>query len=102
MSETARVVKEQSADAEAAISVDEATVRDRVWDAALGLLQHRPLPFQAWRVRKRAGLDRKHDRTIRRTLSVMAEAGWLDHEDNSPWWHPGARAKGSFNVYRRS
>lgn len=72
--------------------VDDATVRDRVWDATLDLIHRRPIPFQLWRVRKRAGLGKEHDRTIRRTLSVMAEAGWLDHEQNSPWWYPGERA----------
>ncbi|MFW6435901.1 MAG: hypothetical protein ACOCY1_05915, partial [Halovenus sp.] len=69
----------EAANTVAAIS-DEATVRDRVWDATLDLIKRRPIPFQAWRVRTRAGLDRSHDRTIRRTLTVMADAGWLDHE----------------------
>lgn len=68
------------------------TTRDRVWDATLTLLADRPLPFQLWRIRKRARLDQSHDRTIRRTLSVMAEAGWLSHESGSNWWHPGPRA----------
>lgn len=69
------------------------TIRDRVWDATLALLRDRPLPFQAWRVRKRAALDESHDRTIRRTLTVMAEAGWLEHEDGAKWWYPGEKAK---------
>ena len=73
-------------------SIDDATVRDRVWDATLCLLATRPLPFQAWRVRRRAGLGSSNDRTIRRTLTVMAEAGWLEHEPNSKWWHPGPKA----------
>jgi len=51
-----------------------------------------PDPFQAWRVRRRAGLGDSNDRTIRRTLTVMAEAGWLEHEPNSKWWHPGPKA----------
>lgn len=68
------------------------TTRDRVWNATLSLLRHRPLPFQAWRVRERAGLDKSQDRTIRRTLSVMAHAGWLEHEDGSKWWYPGEKA----------
>jgi len=72
---------------------EEATVRDRVWDATLELIRHRPIPFQAWRVRKRAGLERSHDRTIRRTLSVMASAGWLKHEGGSTYWYPGERAE---------
>lgn len=70
---------------------DDATIRDRVWDATVCLLSTRPIPFQAWRVRRRAGLDASHDRTIRRTLTVMAEAGWLEHEPNSKWWHPGPK-----------
>ena len=77
----------------------DATVRDRVWDATMMLLATRPLPFKAWRVRKRAGLDRSHNRTIRRTLSVMSDAGWLDHSDGSKWWHPGERAKEQFDAY---
>jgi len=62
------------------------------WDATLCLLTARPIPFQAWRVRRRAGLGDSNDRTIRRTLTVMAEAGWLEHEPNSKWWHPGPKA----------
>jgi hypothetical protein len=97
MSDTASHGHEHgSAEATSAVSdtfVDEATVRDRVWDATLELIKQRPIPFQAWRVRKRAGLGREHDRTIRRTLRVMAEAGWLEHEHNSPWWYPGERAE---------
>ena len=80
---------------EPAIS-DAATVRDRVWDAALHLLATRPIPFQAWRVRRRAGLDRSQDRTIRRTLTVMADAGWLEHESGSKWWYPGKKAEERF------
>lgn len=72
--------------------LDDATVRDRVWDATLCLLASRPLPFQAWRIRRRAGLGTSNDRTIRRTLTVMADAGWLEHEPNSKWWHPGPKA----------
>ena len=75
---------------------DEATVRDRVWDATLYLLATRPIPFQAWRVRMTADLDRSHNRTIRRTLTVMADAGWLDHEENSKWWYPGPKAEERF------
>jgi len=82
-------------DTEPAIS-DAATVRDRVWDATLHLLATRPIPFQAWRVRRRASLDPSQDRTIRRTLSVMADAGWLDHDDNSKWWYPGEKADERF------
>lgn len=89
---------ENTADVVTDTFVDEATVRDRVWDATLDLIQRRPIPFQAWRVRKRAGLGKEHDRTIRRTLTVMAEAGWLDHEDNSPWWHLGEKAKQHFDA----
>lgn len=77
---------------------DEATTRDKVWDATLVLLVDRPLPFQAWRVRRRAGLDESQDRTIRRTLTVMAEAGWLEHEENSKWWYPGEKARERFEV----
>lgn len=81
---------------EPAIS-DDATIRDRVWDATLHLLATRPIPFQAWRVRRRAGLDRSQDRTIRRTLTVMADAGWLEHEENSKWWYPGKKAEERFH-----
>jgi len=49
-------------------------------------------PFQAYQVRWRAGLDASHDRTIRRTLTIMAEADWLEHEPNSKWWYPGPNA----------
>lgn len=99
MSGTARTGASGDAEEVADISdTDDATVRDRVWDATLVLIQQRPLPFQVWRIRKRAELDREHDRTIRRTLSVMAEAGWLDHEHNSPWWYPGEKAKQRFDV----
>lgn len=99
MSGTANAGSEEADEAVTAISVDEATVRDRVWGATLDLLQRRPLPFQAWRIRKRAGLSRDHDRTIRRTLKVMESAGWLDHDHNSPWWHPGERAQEAFDAY---
>jgi hypothetical protein len=99
MSETARTGASKAAREVADISdTDEATVRDRVWDATLVLICQRPLPFQIWRIRKRAALGREHDRTIRRTLSVMAEAGWLDHEHNSPWWYPGEKAEERFGV----
>lgn len=80
--------------------VEEATVRDRVWDATLTLLADRPIPFKSWRVRRRAQLDESHERTIRRTLTVMAEAGWLDHEHGSKWWYPGPRVKEEFDVHR--
>ncbi|NLV14350.1 hypothetical protein [Haloarcula argentinensis] len=97
MSETARTGASEATDGVADISdTDDATVRDRVWDATLVLIRQRPLPFQMWRIRKRAGLGQEHDRTIRRTLAVMAEAGWLDHEHNSPWWYPGERADEMF------
>lgn len=100
MSDTARTGTSKVVSEVADISdIDEATVRDRVWDATLVLIHQRPLPFQMWRIRKRAELGREHDRTIRRTLSVMAEAGWLDHEHNSPWWYPGPRAKETFDTY---
>lgn len=100
MSETARTGQSEAATEGVGITdVDEATVRDRVWDATLMLIHQRPLPFQMWRVRKRAGLGAEHDRTIRRTLSVMADAGWLDHEHNSPWWYPGPRAKTVLGSY---
>ena len=82
-------------DTDKSVSSD-ATVRDQVWDATLDLIYRRPIPFQAWRVRKRAGLDRSQDRTIRRTLSVMADAGWLEHEENSKWWYPGPKAEERF------
>lgn len=98
MSETARTATSKGTTEVADIST-EATVRDRVWDATLVLIHQRPLPFQLWRVRKRAALDEGHDRTIRRTLSVMADAGWLEHEHNSPWWYPGPRAKEQFKIY---
>lgn len=102
MSETARTGTSEAAEGVADISdTDEATVRDRVWDATLVLIEQRPLPFQMWRIRKRAELGREHDRTIRRTLSVMAEAGWLDHEHNSPWWYPGPRAEECFENSSR-
>ena len=74
----------------------DATVRDRVWDATLDLLSRRPLPFQAWRVQKRAGLDETNERTIRRTLTSMADAGWLEHERGSKWWYPGPKAREKF------
>jgi len=77
---------------------DGGTTRDLVWDATLSLLANRPLPFQAWRIRKRAGLSKSQDRTIRRTLSVMAAAGWLDHDDGSKWWYPGVKARERFDV----
>jgi hypothetical protein len=87
----------QAADVDTDTSVDDdGTVRDRVWDATLDLVSRRPIPFQAWRVRKRAGLGRENDRTIRRTLSVMADAGWLEHEHNSKWWYPGPKAEERF------
>lgn len=88
-----------AAETDSDTSVDEATVRDQVWDATMALLATRPIPFQAWRVRRRAGLDKSHDRTIRRTLTVLSELGWLDHEHGSKWWHPGPRAKEGFDVY---
>lgn len=97
MSGTVRAADSTPAEEVADIS-DDATVRDRVWDATLVLIEQRPLPFQVWRVRKRAGLGREHDRTIRRTLSVMASTGWLEHEHNSPWWYPGEKAKQRFEV----
>jgi hypothetical protein len=99
MSDTATAPQSAADDAVADALSGKATVRDRVWDATLDLIERRPLPFQLWRVRKRAALDQEHDRTIRRTLTVMAEAGWLDHEDNSPWWHPGKRAKECFDAF---
>lgn len=100
MSDTARTAASEVAREVADISdTDDATVRDRVWDATLVLIHQRPLPFQMWRIRKRAELGREHDRTIRRTLSVMADAGWLDHEHNSPWWYPGPRSKETFDAY---
>lgn len=98
MSETARKASTQTAETEADTSVtDEGTTRDLVWDATLDLISRRPLPFQAWRIRKRAGLGRENDRTIRRTLSVMADAGWLEHDHNSSWWYPGPKAKNRFH-----
>lgn len=99
MSETARTGASEATEEVADISdTDDATVRDRVWDATLVLIEQRPLPFQMWRIRKRAELGREHDRTIRRTLSVMADAGWLEHEHNSPWWYPGPRAERIFET----
>lgn len=72
MSETAYAALSQPTDEDTDTSVGgDGTVRDRVWDATLDLISKRPIPFQAWRVRRRAGLDRSQDRTIRRTLSVM-------------------------------
>jgi hypothetical protein len=102
MSETTEPAHEQppSSPSQAQPDIsDGATVRDRVWDATLHLLATRPIPFQAWRVRRRAGLDESQDRTIRRTLTVMAKAGWLKHEDNSKWWHPGERAEEHFETH---
>lgn len=99
MSETARTGTSEVAREVADISdTDGVTVRDRVWDATLALICQRPLPFRIWRVRRRAALDRAHDRTIRRTLSIMADAGWLDHEHNSPWWYPGETAAERFDL----
>lgn len=100
MSETARTGASEATEEVGDISdTADATVRDQVWDATLVLVEQRPLPFQMWRIRKRAELGRENDRTIRRTLSVMVEAGWLDHEANSPWWYPGPRAKQFFETY---
>lgn len=94
MSDSAFAAAFGPVDEESVASIgDDATVRDRVWDATLDLLARRPLPFQAWRIRKRAGLEQSHDRTIRRTLTVMAEAGWLEHEHGSKWWYPGPKAE---------
>lgn len=92
MSETTRTAFEQPTQEEPDIS-DDATTRDKVWDAALHLLATRPIPFQAWRVRQHADLEQSQNRTIRRTLSVMADAGWLEHEENSKWWYPGEKAE---------
>lgn len=97
MSETTGAPPTTATNAEPDIS-DAATVRDRVWDATLHLLATRPIPFQAWRVRQHADLDRSQNRTIRRTLTVMAEAGWLEHSDNSKWWYPGERAQENFET----
>ncbi len=97
MSGTARS-HASSPESETVVS-DDATVRDRVWDATFDLISRRPLPFQAWRVRRRAGLSEDSDRTIRRTLSVMESAGWLEHEKNSKWWHPGPKAEERFDEY---
>ncbi len=93
MSETMRATDERGAEEQTGRFVDDATVRERVWDATLILLSERPLPFQAWRVRKRSGLTNAQDRTIRRALTMMAKAGWLEHNENSKWWHPGPKAK---------
>ncbi len=93
MSRTERTATEPPAKTDADTSVaDECTAREQVWDATLDLLARRPLPFQAWRVRKRAGLSDAQDRTIRRALSSMDAAGWLEHEKGSKWWHPGPKA----------
>ena len=101
MAETANTSSGQVPDADTDTSVDDdGTVRDRVWDATLVLISQRPIPFQAWRIRRRAGLGRESDRTIRRTLSVMVDAGWLEHDHNSKWWYPGEKAKERFDVYR--
>lgn len=103
MSETAYEGRDGDPDeADAEVSdtfVDEGTVRDRVWDAALTHLADRPIPFQSWRIRRRAQLDHSKDRTIRRTLTAMSEAGWLEHEHGSKWWYPGPRAKEAFEAY---
>lgn len=94
MSDAARTGATQTRPVDTDLSADEdGTVRDRVWDATLVLVSRRPLPFQAWRVRELAGLGKENNRTIRRTLSVMADAGWLTHEQNSKWWHPGPKAE---------
>lgn len=77
---------------------DEATTRDQAWDATMSLISERPIPFQLWRVRRRAGLTRSQDRTIRRTLRVLAASNWLEHEENSNWWYPGEKAKERFAI----
>lgn len=73
---------------------DEATIRDRVWDAVLELAEDRPIGFRLWRVRERAGLDESKDRTIRRTLNAMAELGWLSHFEGHKRWHLGEKLQG--------
>lgn len=68
------------------------TVRDRVWDATLELLEERPLGLKLWRIRQRAGLDESHDRTIRRTLRSMEATGWLSRPtENSKRWEHGPK-----------
>ena len=47
-------------------------------------------------------MDWSHNRTIRRTLTVMAVAGWLEHEDHSKWWYPDEKAKERFELYSES
>lgn len=91
---TAPQTDEDDADGVVPASGDgEATVRDRVWATTLELLSERPAPFRVTQVRERAGFDSSRDRTIRRTLRAMTAAGWLEHEDGSEWWHPGAKAR---------
>ncbi|WP_245758150.1 hypothetical protein [Natronobacterium haloterrestre] len=36
-------------------------------------------------------LDDSHDRTIRRALEVMVEAGCPEHDPGSKRWHPGPK-----------
>lgn len=96
MSGSASTASNGPAPSDATVGED-GTTREQVWDATLDLLARRPLPFQAWRVRKRAGLSQEQDRTIRRALSSMAAAGWLEHEKGSKWWHPGPKAEERFH-----
>jgi len=70
------------------------TDRDRIWNATLELLYHRPIPFRAWRVRDRAELDESSERTIRRTLREMEQFGWLARDSSEGhYWKPGPKAE---------
>ena len=75
------------------------TVRDRVWDATLELLDERPTWVKLWRVRERAGLDESKDRTIRRTLRAMEATGWLQRSgENSKKWRHGPKFEERFRT----
>ncbi|WP_158206151.1 hypothetical protein [Halomarina oriensis] len=64
----------------------------------MSVLAEREYPFRARLIRERAGLDAAQDRTIRRRLHVMADAGWLDHTEGSKWWYPGPHAEARFHT----
>lgn len=71
------------------MSIDDVTLRDRVWAAALEAAVTRYRFDINYLINTTDGLGQQQRATIRRTLRVMVAAGWLSHTPGSPRYTQG-------------
>lgn len=72
----------------------DATTRDRIWNAVIEKAYEQNYQFSVTEVMEHADLDESQRITVRRTMHVMADYGWIDQQEPaSPYWTDGPKIR---------